>query len=196
MHAYKKLYEGPEFDIDYQYAQIWVLCMMAFLFGPLLPIMFLYGLLGFVVLYATNRIRVAYSVRRIPDYGDRMNKCMMYSLMIFPPMAYITVSAWLYSNQQVFENVVKPNKSHSAFNAPTGHEISLSFEQINPGTIFYYIVYGFMIWAAYRFVKFIIIKFPKINFCNLKVEKDKYDELDETFNQVIDTTFYDVLSDK
>ena len=42
---------------------------MAFTFGPLIPILFPYCLLGIVIQYATIRLRIAYSVRRVPIYN-------------------------------------------------------------------------------------------------------------------------------
>ena len=47
--GYKELYQGPEFDIDYQYAQIYVLVVMAFTFGPLLPILIPMAFLGILI---------------------------------------------------------------------------------------------------------------------------------------------------
>ena len=95
--SYKKLYEGPEFDIEMQYAQIWIISLMAFLFGAMLPILFLYAFLGMLILYVTLRIRIAYSVRRFPNYNQKMSKCMLYVLR-YCPLIYTIVAAWLYSN--------------------------------------------------------------------------------------------------
>lgn len=66
--GYKELYEGPEFDIEYQYATVWILCLMAFTFGPLMPLMFLFSLMGLLILYVTLRLRIAYSIKRVPSY--------------------------------------------------------------------------------------------------------------------------------
>ena len=96
---------------------------MAFLFGPLLPVIFLYGLLGMFILYITLRLRIAYSDRRIPNYSSDTNEIFFKALGSGPPIAFILVSAWVYSNQQVFENTVLPNKSHSVYNSPSGHSL-------------------------------------------------------------------------
>jgi len=66
IEAYKKLYAGPEFDMDYMQAQTFILSILAFIFGPLLPQLFIYGLLGMVLLDQTVRLRIAYSARRFP----------------------------------------------------------------------------------------------------------------------------------
>lgn len=41
---------------------------MAFVFGPYLPVLFLYGFIGMLILETTIRLRMAYSVRRFPKY--------------------------------------------------------------------------------------------------------------------------------
>lgn len=74
MEAYKKLYQGPEFEIEYMYAQIWTICLVTFLFGPLLPQLFIYGFLGMLILDLTVRLRIAYSVRKFPKYDDKLNQ--------------------------------------------------------------------------------------------------------------------------
>ena len=85
---------------------------MTFIFGPMLPALFLYGLLGLIILYVTIRVRIAYFVRLDLNVHQDMNYKMLGSLE-FNPLLFIGVSAWLYSNQQMFENEVLPNTSHS-----------------------------------------------------------------------------------
>ena len=98
IHGYKELYQGPEFDIDYQYAQIYVLVVMAFTFGPLLPILIPMAFLGILIQYATIRMRIAYSVRRMPIYNQGSNKCMIRALS-YTCISYLIMTAFLYSNQ-------------------------------------------------------------------------------------------------
>ena len=95
--GYKELYEGPLFDIEYQYAQMWVICLITFTFGPMLPLMFPFACIGMIILYTTIRLRIAYSVRRFPNYDNKMNKAMIVCLRACP-IIYCGISAWLYSN--------------------------------------------------------------------------------------------------
>lgn len=77
---------------------MWILCLVAFTFGPMMPILFLYALLGLVVLYVTAKLRIAYSVRRLPKYDQKMNKTLLTGLY-YMPAVYCLSAAWLYSNQ-------------------------------------------------------------------------------------------------
>ena len=124
---YKNLYEGPEFDIDYQYAQIWIVSLMAFIFGPLLPQMFLWAFVGMIILEVTNRLRLAYSVKRFPKYSEELNQWSMSGLKA-ASIGYLLIGSHLFANQQVFHNEVYANKSASAYNAPVGHEHGLNWE--------------------------------------------------------------------
>ena len=98
---YVNLYEGPIFDIEYQYAQLYIICLLSFLFGPLMPLVFVYGLIGLAILYITLKLRLAYSVKMFPAFDQKMNRVIMFSLY-YLPLAYTVVAAWLYSNQQIF----------------------------------------------------------------------------------------------
>ena len=71
---------------------------MTFLFGAMLPILFVYAFLGMVILYVTLRVRIAYSVRRFPNYNPKMSNCML-SVLRYCPLIYTILAAWLYSNQ-------------------------------------------------------------------------------------------------
>ena len=101
--SYKALYEGPEFETQYQYAQLWILVVMAFVFGPLIPMMFIYCFIGLLVLSVTNHFRLAYSVRREPNYNQKLNRSLLMSLYI-GPISYCLVANIVYSNDEIFKN--------------------------------------------------------------------------------------------
>ena len=67
-----ELYSGPEFDIEYQIAQVWIIVLLAFVFGPSMPVIFIYSFFGLFILYITTRLRIAYSVRRFPNYDNKL----------------------------------------------------------------------------------------------------------------------------
>ena len=85
--------------------------MTAF-FGPMLPVLFLYGFLGLIILYVTIRVRIAYFLR----LDLNVHQDVIFNLLVtleYSPLIYMGISAWLYSNQQMFENEVLANTSHS-----------------------------------------------------------------------------------
>lgn len=80
------------------YAQIWIVCAMAFVFGPMIPLMFPLALLGLFVLLTSLKLRIAYSVKRIPVYDQNINRVLVLSLG-YLPLIYLLFAAQLYSNQ-------------------------------------------------------------------------------------------------
>ena len=138
--SYKALYEGPEFETQYQYAQLWILVVMAFVFGPLIPMMFIYCFIGLLVLSVTNHLRLAYSVRREPNYNQKLNRSLLMSLYI-GPISYCLVANIVYSNGEIFKNKVTANTSHSNYFAFTNTAFSKSITELNPGIIFSILIY-------------------------------------------------------
>ena len=175
--AYKNLYQGPEFDIEYQYAQIWILLSVAFIFGPAIPILFLLGFIGLLILDVTLRLRIAYSVRRFPIYDQKMNKSMIVAMRYLPVFFYI-ICAWLYSNQQLFQNNVIPNKSYYRIFSQSGHNLKQFFTQLTPGTIFA-ILLAFMLAAWLISVVFRALR----NCCKCRYGHSKYWD----FNKMVTT---------
>ena len=133
---------------------------MAFTFGPAIPSLFLYAALGMVILYVTNRLRIAYSVRRLPNYGKELNSSIEQWLY-YCPYAYALIGSWLYSNQQALNNVVLPNKTHYEYNAPTGHQIGNLFDSnvgLTPGWIFTIALILFLIWLGFMIFVHIVAR--------------------------------------
>ena len=109
IRAYKELYNGSDFEVHYQYAQILVIVWVTFLFAPGIPILFPIALLGLIVQLVTNKIALAYCVKRPPAYNCSLNRNMLRTLSL-APFLYVAVGAWVYSNQQVFRSIVSPMK--------------------------------------------------------------------------------------
>ena len=57
-------------------------------------------------------------------------------LLLGAPMLYCFVGAWMFSNQQVFENTVVTNDTHDLF-ANSDHSFSQFFTQITPGLAYF-----------------------------------------------------------
>ena len=100
--------------------------MTAFVFGPLLPIIFVYALVGLLILYVQLRVGIAYNHRRLPSYDNRAVRRMISGLLVLP-FIYGVIAARVFSNQQAFRNTVLPNKSHIWFYADTDHKFSQAF---------------------------------------------------------------------
>ena len=95
----------------------------------------MYGFLGMIILDQTVRLRIAYSVKRFPKYDDSLNQTTIL-LISYGAYIYALVGSWLYSNQNVFENKVFANKSHSVYNSFKDHDLSDTLFTMTPGTLF------------------------------------------------------------
>ena len=72
---------------------VWV----TFLFAPGLPILFPIALIGIIIQLVTNKVALAYYVKRPPVYDSYLNNNMLRMLKI-APILYIVVGLWAYSN--------------------------------------------------------------------------------------------------
>lgn len=73
IYDYKALYQGPELNIQLAYGQMWILCTIAFVFGCVIPMLFVVALAGLAILYLNLRLRIAYSVKRVPTFDHNAN---------------------------------------------------------------------------------------------------------------------------
>ena len=101
-------------DLEYIYSQTNLLCVLAFMFGPMLPVLFIYGFIGFLINDIIVRIRIAYTIRRFPKYDDSLNQLYTISSSV---IFYAFTSITIYSNDQIFWNKVNYNDSASSYNA-------------------------------------------------------------------------------
>ena len=85
-------------DLEYINSQSWLLCYLAFLFGPMLPVLFIYGLLGMLINDVIVRIRIAYTIRRFPKYDNSLNQINLIGLS-FSIFFYLFSGNALYSNE-------------------------------------------------------------------------------------------------
>mmetsp|Transcript_32756 Transcript_32756/g.40537 ORF Transcript_32756/g.40537 Transcript_32756/m.40537 type:complete len:101 (-) Transcript_32756:798-1100(-) len=98
-----------------------VLVWVTFLFAPGLPVLFPVALFGIVVLYYTNRASLAYFCSRPKDYNTKVMQTTL-NLLKIAPFFYITMGAWVYSNQQVFKDEVNSIKYSQIF-MDSGHTL-------------------------------------------------------------------------
>ena len=98
LQDYKWTYEGELMDLEYIYSQSWLLCYLAFLFGPMLPVLFIYGFVGMLINDVVVRIRIAYTIRRFPKYDNNLNQLSLIGLS-YSIIFYIVSAVVLYSNE-------------------------------------------------------------------------------------------------
>lgn len=140
--------------MDYMYAQVWTLNLLAFLFGPLLPSLFIYAFFGFIILDTTVRLRIAYSVKRFPNYDDSLNQTNMI-MISFSAYFYSITASELYSNKAVFENKVSPNKSASVYNSSFDDLAPDDNTILTPGIIFSYFTLAILILSTYYLLSYL-----------------------------------------
>ena len=99
---------------------------MTFLFGAGQPLLFPIALVGLFVTYVTERLRMAYSYTKPPMYDSRLSQHTLKALA-YAPVFYAIYAAWLFSNQQVFKNLV-PEMSNFLLYPLQGHKFEQWFE--------------------------------------------------------------------
>ena len=77
------------------------------IYGPGIPILFPIGLVAFCISYIVERFKLAYYYRMPPNYADNLNYSCI-STLVWWPVFYAGFGFWMYTNCQIFDNVVKP----------------------------------------------------------------------------------------
>ena len=101
LQEFDSIYSGPVLDITYKYAYIINVSCVTFLFGPAMPVLFPIAVLSLMVLFTTERLAMAYSYQKPPNYDATLNRTAL-EILYRTPLLYMFSAAWLYSNQQVF----------------------------------------------------------------------------------------------
>ena len=70
-----------------------------------MPLMFPITLAGLIWNLFTERLRMAYSYKKPPMYDASLSQKTLDTLGL-APILYFVMSIWLFSNQQVFKNLV------------------------------------------------------------------------------------------
>ena len=60
MHSYIDLYSGPEYFIHFKYSSILNIAFVTFMYGAGMPILYLIAAFAYFVLYALERLMIAY----------------------------------------------------------------------------------------------------------------------------------------
>ena len=83
---------------------------------------------------------MAYSYTKPPMYDSRLSQHTLKALA-YAPVFYAIYAAWLFSNQQVFRNLV-PEITNFLLYPLQGHKFEQWFEHVTPGTPFVCYIIG------------------------------------------------------
>lgn len=93
-----EIYSGPEFFIYHKYSYILTVVFVAFMFGPLMPCLFLIALASLFCQYTVEQLAMAYAYRKPPMYDGQINDHILKFLSFASPF-YALMAIWVYSNQ-------------------------------------------------------------------------------------------------
>lgn len=131
--------------------------LLAFLFGPGIPILFIFALFNVIVGEMCLRYQLAYHFKKPFNYSNELNN-MFIKFCSFMPVVYSGTGLWMYSNRQIFDNAVSPmDRSKGTVNHH--HKISYSLTTLTPGTPFLFL----LIVSTFNFICVISnVKFSKL----------------------------------
>lgn len=82
--------------MHYKYSYIITVVYIAFMFGPLLPILFLSTTMSLGCLYMVEKICMAFAYRRPPMYDDELIKFVL-KILSYAPLLYAFMALHVYS---------------------------------------------------------------------------------------------------
>jgi len=74
---------------------------------------------------------------------------MTLKMLMIAPFFYIAMGVWVFSNQQVFRDVVLPIESNELF-PDSGHRFIQIFTQATPGSVFTIFAFLFVVTLVMR----------------------------------------------
>ena len=72
MHEFADIYSGAEFAIHYKYSYILIVIYIAFMFGPIIPVLFPIATGSLTCLYVVEKLAMAYSYKKPPMYDNQV----------------------------------------------------------------------------------------------------------------------------
>lgn len=112
--------------------------LMAFLFGPGIPIMFPLALIYVLINESALRCQLAYQCRSPFNYSMEMNRSFI-KFCSFLPILYGSFGLWMYSNRQVYDNAVLP-KAYNNGLQDHSHTVIYTLTTFTPGTPFLFLL--------------------------------------------------------
>lgn len=121
---------GPEFRLHYRYARVLNVCFVTLIFGTGLPVLYIFGIVSFVVMYWTDRFLLTYSYQKPFISGDVLSKLAM-EIFPYSGILHLFFAYWMISNIQITSNYFGDEKIQDATHVEkTGHVIAnITFDE-------------------------------------------------------------------
>lgn len=103
IEQFEDVYFGPEFMISTEHSRFMLICCVTFIYGPIFPILFPLAFCCFFARYTTERLKMAYSYKKPPNYNDSITVSTIKFLK-YMPYLYLMSSITLLLNDQVFRS--------------------------------------------------------------------------------------------
>jgi len=101
-----KLYTGPEFLVDFRYAQILTVLFVCFIFCSGLPLLFLSTFLNLLAVYWMDKIFLLKFYQLPRPFDDKLENTVRKGLFLVL-FFHLIMAVWSYGNPQVFGNEVE-----------------------------------------------------------------------------------------
>lgn len=112
MAAYKALYSGGDYIIDFKYSNVLNIIYITMMYGIGMPILFPVAVFNFLNQYICERIMVAYYMKQPPALDDLMiRNCIR--MIRWAPLFFLGNGYWMASNRQIFQNSYSFVNKHS-----------------------------------------------------------------------------------
>ena len=107
IQLYIDLYSGPEYLIHFKYSIILNISFVCMVYGVGVPLLLLVAAISFAILYATERLLVAYFYQQPPAFDDKLTKNAV-AILKYASILYLLFGFWMLSNRGMFDNEVLP----------------------------------------------------------------------------------------
>ena len=159
--SFFNIYAGPQYTIQFEYANMMMATTVALIFGPCFPILYPICFVHLVVQYVMQRIVLFYWARQPPAIDEALTKICAQILRV-QTFAILLVSFWQLGNLQIFHNVApEPMKfmddikiSRHTF-LQSLHDVEFLSPNFLPFAVIFFVVGYYlvkMLWNALLFV--------------------------------------------
>ena len=97
VQEFTDLYSGADFHVHMKYSYILSVVYIAFIFGPLMPILFVSSTASLLCLYTVEKLAMSFSYKKPPMYDHKITDYVL-RMLIYAPILYAISSIWVFSN--------------------------------------------------------------------------------------------------
>lgn len=102
-----QMYVGPAFLAHFKFAFVAMIVFVTLMYGLIMPILILIAWFAIFILYASETVFLHYSYSKPCTFDIKITTSTL-QILNFAPSFMLLLSAYAFSNQQVFQNVVTP----------------------------------------------------------------------------------------